>query len=270
MTNTEPTTTPTYATLDEAEAGQPRASVERLADMARYPGQTADMSRSHVQALVRDHARIVLARLDELDRDAGARRIADLERALTSREDQVVGYQLSLGRANARIAELEAENLRLREQSGEMAARIAELEAQLQDVGQTSADAMLALADQAGYPPVSPPVNEQPAQVRKVLGELGVDVPSAIGGTDVLVREHTRTGTGRAIGHLDAGTALGLPDRLRTDDGRGAPVVATELIPAYVEAVRVAGTPGPTKRRLLLAQLIRAGVRVETDEAARG
>jgi predicted nucleic acid-binding Zn-ribbon protein len=131
-----------YATLDAAERGQALASLDRLAELA---GGDSDMAGQAYRALVRDHVSIVRQRIAELEGENGRRqegafelwervtelgtecddaerrvgnmldraeraerRIAELESALERREDQVVGYQQSLGRANARIAELEA------------------------------------------------------------------------------------------------------------------------------------------------------------------
>lgn len=55
----------TYATLDEAEAGQPRASVERLRELAEW-GSLARLNPLEA-TIAGYHARTVLARLDELE-----------------------------------------------------------------------------------------------------------------------------------------------------------------------------------------------------------
>jgi len=121
-----------YATLDEAEAGQPRASLDRLGELAAAGAR--DLLGG--QGLVRDHVSVVRQRIAELEAELSVQR-KRAERAEAT-DDQTRG---ELGHALDRIAALEVQAVRMVDTAlaaqnewntdrSRLALRIAELESE--------------------------------------------------------------------------------------------------------------------------------------------
>jgi len=228
----------TYATLDEAEHGQPLASLDRLAELAleNADGQPAPAS---FRALVRDHVSTVRARIAELEapavddvaaavqdpawgREPAAdtiarlnehpithreRRITELETQLRTSEDRAAGWDAESARAHERIAELERRLEQSHHDYARARRRITELEdAPIRQLARRLVEALTDMRDPNGEAVVSLPVSRAWLLLADALG-IDTSQPLAVAPTHPTIGGDPR----RALAALGIQVRPGLP-----------------------------------------------------------
>lgn len=166
----------TYATLDEAEHGQPLAALERLADQAYTYAVAAGAGQAYT-ATLRDHASTVRARILELE-ELVSRLSAQLAgRTLQAMESAAVidGLATAAQRLDAEVGEgMAVAERQARElaRSHDAYRRLRERVTELEDQRGPARARLLELVEAmtAGGAPVTLPVRQATAELARLLG----------------------------------------------------------------------------------------------------